>query len=233
MSLTLRVVASRPHSTDAFTEGLLFADRTHLYESTGRYGKSEIREVDLATGKVGRHAALASTDFGEGLARVGSRLLQLTYREHHAWSWSITPFRRRLAFTYAGEGWGLSYSSARSELVMSNGTSRLTLIDPRRFRVVGSTTVTASGRPFVGLNELEIVGTTLWANVFTTDLILRIDLESGDVTGIVNASALRLIAHAPTGDVFNGIAHRPGDPANVLWVTGKNWPKIFQVEIDG
>ncbi|MFN8036049.1 MAG: glutaminyl-peptide cyclotransferase [Acidimicrobiia bacterium] len=231
-ALKVEVLATRPHDRDAFTEGLVFADRSRLYESTGLYGDSELREVELATGRVLRRASLPGKDFGEGLAFSDPRhLVQLTYRENRAWSWATRSFRREKAFTYAGEGWGLARWNARRRLVMSDGSDRLVLLDPRDYRVRGTVRVRNGAAAATGLNELEVVGNTAYANVFPTDSIDRIDLRTGRVTGVVDASELHRAANVPFRDVLNGIAHRPGDPADVLWLTGKNWPVMFQVRV--
>lgn len=225
------VVSTRPHAVDAFTEGLVFADRARLYESTGLYGRSEVRLVDLRSGAVLRRASLDPTEFGEGLAAVGDRLVQLTYREHHAVQWSRDRFERAKAFEYEGEGWGLAYDTKTRRLVMSNGSSTLVARDPKTFAVMGRITVRRAGKPVDGLNELEVVGGVVWANVWPTEEILRIDRKSGVVTGVLDATGLLSPQQRLHADVLNGIAHRRGDPSNRLWITGKLWPTMFEVKI--
>lgn len=212
--LTPSVVAVYPHDPEAFTQGLLFEDG-RMYESTGLYGASTLREVDYRTGRVLRQIALADTEvgrdmqlFAEGLALVddgqgGSRLVQLTWQSQMAFAWDAESFHEAAEpveqYRYKGEGWGLCYDGSR--LAMSNGTSVLNFHAPDGFAMVGeSLMVTLDGNPVVLLNELECVGDDIWANVWLTDLIVRIDSRTGEVTGVVDASLLTASLGAGCGN---------------------------------
>ena len=224
--LTLDVVASAPHDTGAFTEGLLYADG-HLYESTGLVGRSSLREVDPTTGAVIRQRDLPSPYFGEGLALVGQRLIQLTWRSHVAFVWDRTTFNPVGQFRFHTEGWGLCFDG--TSLYQSDGSATLYRRDPGTFALQGTLTVRRSGKPVKNINELECVGDSIYANVWLTDTILRIDKASGRVTGVVDAASLR--RRMPGLDnpdaVLNGIAYDPGQRR--FFVTGKLWPRMFEV----
>lgn len=224
--LTVQVLASVPHDPAAFTEGLLYADG-RLYESTGLVGRSTVREVDPASGAVIRQRALPAPYFGEGLALVGDHLIQLTYRAGVAFVWDRQSFNPAGRFRYAGQGWGLCYDG--TDLFMSDGSATITRRDPHTFAPEGTLTVRRSGRPVTNINELECVGNDIYANVWLTDEILRIDKRNGDVSAVVDASALR--ASLPALDdpdaVLNGIAYDTSDGRFLL--TGKLWPELFAV----
>ena len=181
------VIAETPHDPAAFTQGLEF-DGPALYESTGQFGQSQLRELDPASGAVLRAAPLPPDFFGEGIAIVGDRIWQLTWKNGVAIEWdkaSFTPLRQ---VPMGGEGWGLCYDGNR--LVRSDGTDRLRFHDPTSFAEIGSVPVTYQGKPFTGLNELECVDGQVWANVFPTDLIARIEPATGKVTAVVDAARL-------------------------------------------
>lgn len=223
--LRTEVVSTRPHDTTAFTEGLE-VDDGQLYESTGLEGRSTIQRSDLASGAVQARQGLAPDLFGEGVTLAGDRLWQLT------WKSGVAIFRdpRSLVETgrvsYDGEGWGLCAQPDR--LVMSNGSSTLTFRDRTTFAVLGTVDVTASGVPLTRLNELECTpDRQVWANVWQTDQIVRIDPGSGHVTAIVDASGLLTPRQAASADVLNGIAALPG--TDEFLVTGKLWPTVFTV----
>lgn len=227
--LTVRVIARYPHDREAFTQGLLWHDGK-LYESTGLYGQSSIRRVDLKTGKVEAQAPLQPTLFGEGLALVGDDLVQLTWREGRALRWS----RAALALTgesrYDGEGWGLTFDGRH--LIQSDGSARLTFRDPATLALTSTLEVTDGGHPVSLLNELEVVDGTLYANIWTTDEIVRIDPATGRVTARIDASPLReeLMGQGIADDaVLNGIAWRPETKTFLL--TGKLWPTLFEVQL--
>lgn len=227
--LVAAVLDERPHDPSAFTEGLVIVDGV-LYESTGLQGASSVRAVDPTTGSVRRRADLAPTSFGEGLTAVGpDRLIQLTWKEGIANVWDRATLRRVGEHRYRGEGWGIT-TLDDGRLVMSDGSSSLTVRDPGDFSVLERFTVTRADGPADMLNELEWDGTHLWANRWKTDEIVRIDLACHRVDAVVDASALRrraaVAATAPI-DVLNGIAHEPG--TDRFLVTGKDWPLVFEV----
>jgi len=222
--LDVLVVGVAPHDSQAFTQGLLLHDGV-LYESTGLYNSSSVRAVDPASGNVSRQIALAGTYFGEGLARVGDRLIQLTWQEHTAFVYDLATFGSLGEFAYTTEGWGLCYDGTR--LVMSDGSNTLFFRDPTTFAVIGKVAVMLDGSPLPNLNELECVGRTVYANVWSTDTIARIDPDTGVVTGMIDASGLLTSAERANAEVLNGIAYHPTNGTFLL--TGKFWPKLFEV----
>jgi uncharacterized protein (TIGR03382 family) len=219
------VISVRPHDATAYTQGLILHEGA-LYESTGHYGRSTLRKVDPLTGAVLRQVDLESTLFGEGLARVGNRLYQLTWQERVAIVWDLETFTEVRRLTYDGEGWGLCFDGNR--LVTSDGSDQLTFRDPESFAVTGGIAVTLDARPLTRLNELECVGRRVWANVWTTDTLVEIDPETGAVLTLVQAPNLVPPQRNPDA-VLNGIAY---DPATGRFlITGKFWPSLFEVHI--
>jgi glutaminyl-peptide cyclotransferase len=228
--LTVRVISVRPHDPGAYTQGLLLHDGW-LYESTGRdRGEARLRQVDPVTGVAVREVFLppapdGSTYWGEGLALVGRRLIQLTWLHGVAFVHDLHSFDQIGRYRYEGEGWGLCYDGRR--LVMSDGSSALQFRDPDTFALLGRVDVTESGRPVVRLNELECVGGSVYANVFLTDEIVRIDAQSGAVTARIDAGGLLAPDERAAADVLNGIAYDPD--GGTFLITGKWWPKLFEV----
>lgn len=222
-----RVVRRYPHATDAFTQGLLWHEG-FLYESTGLRGYSTLRRVRLESGEVLERRDLDPELFAEGLALVGDRLIQLTWTEGQAHVWSVDGFRHRRTFSYEGEGWGLCHDGRN--LVMSDGSDRLTFRDPETFRVVRQVSVREGTRPVGDLNELECVNGSVWANVWQTDRIVRIDPRTGHVTAVVNAGGLLTEDERRGADVLNGIAWIPERQRFVI--TGKHWPYLFEIELE-
>jgi glutamine cyclotransferase len=222
--LKVQVLSVRPHDPQAFTQGLVWS-RGKLYESAGMYGASSLREVDAATGAVQRRLDVPPGFFAEGLALVGDRLIQLTWREGSAFVYSVASFERVAELRYEGEGWGLCFDGRR--LVMSDGSDRLTFRDPRTLAATGRVAVRLDGRPLPQLNELECVGREVYANVWQSDEIVRIDPESGRVTAVIAAGGLLAPEERAKADVLNGIAY---DAAKKTFlITGKLWPKLFEV----
>jgi glutaminyl-peptide cyclotransferase len=222
--LKVKVLSTRPHDPDAFTQGLVLDGNT-LFESTGLNGKSSLREVDPKSGKVKRKLDVPSEYFAEGLALVDGRLIQLTWQEEKAFVYNRADFKKVGEFRYDGEGWGLSWDGSR--LVMSDGSDRLTFRDPKTFAVQSILNVTLSGQPARELNELECVDGLVYANVWQTDNILRIDPKTGRVTGVIDASGLLTAEERRKTDVLNGIAWNP--KTKTFLITGKLWPKMFEV----
>ncbi len=222
--LKVKVLSTRPHDAGAYTQGLLIHNGA-LFESTGIYGASSLREIDPQTGAVKRKADVPQQYFAEGLTLVGDRLIQLTWQQQKAFVYKLADFTKVEELRYDGEGWGLCSDGTR--LVMSDGSSRLTFRDPKTFAVLGSVNVTLAGRAIDRLNELECVGGVVYANVWQTDEILRIDPGSGKVTAVIDASGLLSPAESQQAEVLNGIAW---DPAKKTFlITGKLWPKMFEV----
>lgn len=222
--LRVQVVQTYPHDPGAFTQGLVLAG-TRLFESTGLEGRSSVREVDLTTGKVLRQLDVPAPVFAEGLALVGSRLFQITWKHETAYTYDRDTFKRGPTFPYSGEGWGLCHNGR--ELVMSDGSAQLRFRGPETFRTMREVTVREGGRPVDQLNELECVGPHVYANVWMTDRIVKIDQKSGEVVASIDATGLLPAAERYGTDVLNGIAH---DPANdTFLITGKLWPRMFRV----
>lgn len=227
--LGYEIVATLPHDAGAYTQGLLFHQR-HLFESTGRFGASSLRKVDPETGRVLASIALDSAYFGEGLALVGSELIQLTWKSGVALVHDIGTLEGKRQHRYEGEGWGLCYDG--TSLYMSNGSSSLFRRDPTTFDIVSEIAVTRNGRAVERLNELECVGEFVYANVYQTDEIVRIEKSSGRVVGTLDGSALSL-AGRPLGNpdaVLNGIAYVP--ETGVFLVTGKLWPVVLAIRLN-
>ncbi|MEE8522322.1 MAG: glutaminyl-peptide cyclotransferase [Thermoanaerobaculia bacterium] len=223
--LQVKIVAVYAHDPTAFTQGLLW-DGGVLYESTGLYGRSTVRRVDPADGTVLEKTFLDPNFFGEGLALVGDRLIQLTWKAGIALVYELGGLQPVDQYGYNGEGWGLAYDGGE-RLVISNGSSLLTFRDPGDFRWRSTLEVFHEGRPVSHLNELEFAEGDLYSNIWGENLIARIDPDSGQVTAMVDASGLLTAQEARMVDVLNGIAYDP--MSKTFWITGKFWPKIFQV----
>lgn len=224
---TVMVLSERPHDPKAFTQGLVF-DNGLFLESTGLYGQSTLREVDPWTGGVLRETKLPDAHFGEGLAQVGDKLIQITWKEEVAHVYDRATLKKTGEFRYKGEGWGLAYDGVH--LVMSDGSDRLTFRDPETFDVVTSVGVTLRGQPLRMINELEVPpGGSIFANVLGQDAIVEIDPKTGVVTGIINATNLLPPGTRNNQQVLNGIAYDPN--AETFFLTGKNWPKLFEVQL--
>jgi glutamine cyclotransferase len=222
-----KVANTFPHQQGAFTQGLAWHDRL-LYESTGGYGTSALREVNPETGQELRRIPLDRRVFGEGLCVWGDRIYQITWRQGTGLVFDRQTLRVLQQFHYAGEGWGLTHDG--THLIMSNGSSTLQFLDPRTYRVVKRLPVRANGRPLRKLNELEYVGQEIWSNVWHTDRIARISPSTGDVVGWVDLTGLMPRSELRHKEqVLNGIAY---DPENKrLFVTGKQWPKLFEIQL--
>jgi glutamine cyclotransferase len=222
--LKVQIVSTRPHDPSAYTQGLLLHGGS-LYESAGLYGASSLREVDPRTGAVKRRVDLPQQYFAEGLALVGDRLFQLTWQEKVAFVYDRATFEKKGELRYDGEGWGLCYDGRR--LVMSDGSDRLTFRDPATFAPTGGVNVTFSGRPAFQLNELECVDGAVYANIYGSDAILRIDPKTGRTTAVIDAANLLTPEQRSRVDVLNGIAWDP--EKKTFLITGKYWPKMFEV----
>ena len=225
----IAVVQSFPHDPQAFTQGLVYAGG-RLFESTGQVGHSSVREVELATGAVLRRRDVPPPHFAEGLALRDGRLYQLTWQSQRGFVYDAQSLAPAGEFSYAGEGWGLTVTPDGRALVMSDGTATLRFLDPDTFAVQRTLTVTDAGRSVADLNELEWVKGELWANVWLTRRIVRIDPESGQVRGWVDLGSLPLPEHV-TGeeDVLNGIAYDAA--ADRLFVTGKLWSRLYEIRL--
>jgi glutaminyl-peptide cyclotransferase len=222
------IINTYPHDPAAYTQGLVYHEG-FLYESTGLHGQSSLRQVDLQTGKILKKVELEPQYFGEGLTLFDGRAYQLTWQTQYGFIYQIETFQKLKTFSYQGEGWGLTHDG--TSLIMSNGSNQIRYFNPGNFETQRFINVTDGGRPIVNLNELEYINGEIWANVWMTDRIARIDPGSGrviawiDLTGLLPPEA----RPADTGAVLNGIAY-DRDKQRVF-VTGKLWPKLFEIRI--
>ena len=221
------LVKSYPHDSTAFTEGLFLANGA-LYESTGLEGRSEIRRVDLNSGKVLERRVIDPPYFGEGIVNWGDRLISLTWRHRQGFVWTLDGFRPAGQFRYEGEGWGLTQDG--HSLIMSDGTDQLRFLDPDTMAERRRIDVTWQGRPVDRLNELEWVKGEIWANIWYDSRIARIDPATGTVIDWVDIAPLIKAAGVKDPEaVANGIAYDAR--TDRLFVTGKNWPKLFEIRL--
>lgn len=224
---TYRVVNSFPHDTEAFTQGLVFENGT-LFEGTGLYGRSTLREVELETGVVLRSLSLASQYFGEGITIYQDRVIQLTWRSNTGFVYDKDSFQLLQTFRYPTEGWGITHDGVR--LIVSDGTSTLYFWDPVTFEEIGRIEVHDQDGPVSRLNELEYVRGEVFANVWQTDRIARINPQTGRVTGWINLEGLLDSEEGvASAGVLNGIAYDAEN--NRLFVTGKRWPKLLEISL--
>jgi glutaminyl-peptide cyclotransferase len=225
--LSYEVLNSYPHDPDAYLQGLIWYDNG-FYESTGLYGRSTLRRVEFPSGKVVKSIDLDSTLFGEGLTLVGEHLIQLTWQAHRGFVYDRETFKLVREFTYDTEGWGLAYDGRN--LILSDGSSTLTYLDPQTYQPVRKLRVTMNGRPISELNELEFIEGELWANVYQTDLILMIDPATGQVKSFMNLGSIREASERiGNQDVLNGIAY--DSEQKRIFVSGKLWPRLFEIRI--
>jgi glutamine cyclotransferase len=223
---TYQVVKIYPHDREAFTQGLVYLDGA-LYEGTGLAGQSTLRKVRLENGEVLQQHRLDPRYFGEGIAVWGNTIAQLTYTTEVGFVYDRATFKPVKTFSYTCEGWGLTHDGTR--LVMSDGTDTLRFLDPATFKETGRLPVRDGGRPVSQLNELEIVRGEIYANVWQTERIARISPKTGQVTSWIDLSGLLDPRDRVGTDVLNGIAYdAAGDR---LFVTGKRWPKIFEIKV--
>ncbi len=222
---TYNLVKTYPHDSGAFTQGLYLEDGV-VWESTGKNGQSSIRKVDLASGDILKQVDLPENEFGEGVAMVGDKLYQLTWKKGlcHVYDRELNKIKD---FEYQGQGWGLTYDG--THLIMSDGSSRLYFIDPETFENVRMVTV-FSGRKRIGqLNELEYAGGKIWANVWNSESLYAINPSDGKVVGILNLGGLWPLNQRPAEGIMNGIA--VDSATEQIIVTGKYCPSIFEIEL--
>lgn len=226
---TYKVVGSYPHDKKAYTQGLFYEEPGILWESTGQYGLSTLRKVDLTTGKVLQTATLPEEIFGEGMTVIENKIYQLSWKERLAFIYNkenLTllerkPIRRE-------EGWGLTHHNG--QLIMSDGSSYLYFLDPVTLEEKSRMIICDNKQAINYMNEMEMINGELWANIYTTDIIARIDISTGSVTGYIDLAGLLPPGERDvTTDVLNGIAW--DSARNRIFVTGKNWPKVFEIEV--
>lgn len=224
---TYRIMQTLPHDQAAFTQGLIVHDGMFL-ETTGQYGQSSIRRVDIRTGTVKRMERLDDRYFGEGMTVLGGKAYMLTWLTQTGFVYDAKTLKQLSTFTYQGEGWGLTNDG--TNLIMSNGTNMLIVLDPTTYRVVRTLHVTIEGRSLSQLNELEWINGEIWANVWRTNEIVRIDPSSGVVKGVIDCTGiLPQMEMTEATDVMNGIAY--DSTTKALYVTGKNWPHVYQIAV--
>ena len=221
---TYRIINEYPHDTRAFTQGLVYENGT-MYEGTGLLKKSSLRQVELETGNILKIMNLSDEYFGEGVTIFGDRIIQLTWQSNTGFAYNKSDFNQTGEFHYSTEGWGLTTDG--EQLIMSDGTAKLHFLDPETYQEKRSVNVTDNGTAITRINELEYVNGEIYANIWLTDRIARISPETGevlgwiDLTGILNATV--------NADVLNGIAYDMENDR--LFVTGKYWPTIFEIEV--
>ena len=224
---TYRVVHAYPHDSNAFSQGLVYLNG-HLYESTGLKGRSSLREEDLESGRILKYQAIPSRYFGEGLTNWGNTLVQLTWQAHTALVYDLNTFRFLRSYQYPYEGWGLAQDG--KNLILSDGSSKLYFLDPTTFHEVRRITVTDHGSPVDQLNDLEYIHGEIYANIWHQNRIARIAPATGNIVGWIDLTGL-----LPPGSVtdpeavLNGIAY--DSVHDRLFVTGKLWPKIFEIKL--
>ena len=221
-----KVVATYPHDPKAFTQGLIY-DRGDLYESTGLNGQSTIRKVDLETGEVLEVNSLADRYFGEGATIWQDRLIQLTWVSKTGFVYDKETLEEIATFEYPTQGWGLTHNG--KELIMSDGSNVLYFLDPDTFEIVRQIEVTENDTPVTKLNELEFIDGEVWANIWTSDRLVRIDPETGSIKGWIDLTGIYEPQAADRQNaVLNGIAY--DEKEDRLFVTGKLWSKLFEID---
>ena len=225
-SYGFKVVAVYPHDQHAFTQGLT-VENGRLYEGTGQYGASSIRRVNLKTGRVEKIHPIDAQYFGEGIAIIGDKLYQLTWKHGLAFVYDLESFNVLQTLQYPTEGWGLTHD--REHLILSDGSATIRFLDPATFKVVREITVRDGDRPIDRLNELEYIDGEIWSNVWYDDRIVRISPDDGTVLGWIDLSTLYPRSARGGDAVLNGIAYDAD--AKRLFVTGKNWPQLYEIEV--
>lgn len=235
---TVKVLERYPHDAEAYTQGLFFNNGV-LYETTGQYGESSIRKVELKSGRVEKKISLSSKYFGEGSCAVDGKLYMLTWTNRAAFVYDLSSLKYEKTLAYPREGWGLTaipepdkVKYGNAVMVSSDGSSNIYFLD-KELRTVKTLKVTFNGRPLRLLNELEWIDGKIWANVYTTDLIVIIDPSTGSVCGKIDcASLIPQNKRTPDMDVLNGIAVRAGSKGGKdIFLTGKNWPWMFRIQL--
>lgn len=229
-AMSYSILKEYPHDTSFFTQGLMFHNG-NFYEGTGERGHSRLMQIDLATGKVLKQVNLEKEYFGEGIATWGDSLFQLTWEEHKVFVYEVKTFKKIAEFTINTEGWGIT--SNGNEMIVSDGSSNLYFYDPKTFRLLRTQGVYENGELAFNLNELEYINGYVYANQWNMPYILRIDPASGQVLGKADVSEIwqRMRQIDPMAEVPNGIAY--DSVTKKTYITGKRWPKIFEVQFSG
>lgn len=224
---TYKVLEALPHNTTSYTQGF-FYHNGFFYESTGQYGRSLMAKVEIRTGQIVLSQSLERSFFGEGACLLNGRIYQLTWEENTCFVYDANTFQLLGRMRYSTEGWGLATDG--KQLILSDGTSTLYFLNPDTMLPVRQVKVTMDGKPVDYLNELEYIEGEIWANVYTSDVIVRIDPKDGTVLGTIDMkNILPSSLRTGTTDVLNGIAYDAA--THSIWVTGKNWPKVYKIQI--
>jgi glutamine cyclotransferase len=226
MYYTVQILRTLPHDTANFTQGLVYYQGM-LYESTGLYDRSTLQQIDAGTGSAQKSIAVPQV-FAEGLVRWGNRLIQLTWQDHTAFIYNLVDFSKVGQYQYDTEGWGLT--ADQQSLIMSDGSDILYFRDPFSFDILRTVQVTLNDEPLYRINELEYIRGLVYANIWGEDFIVQIDPNTGQVRGMIDARSLRQMQPSLNSQsVLNGIAHNPEQ--DTLFLTGKNWPTLFEVTL--
>ena len=224
---TAKISATYPHDPGAYTQGLII-ENGQLYEGTGRLGSSSLRQVDLVSGSVLKSVPLNGKYFGEGITSLGDKIYQLTWRDNLCFTYDLATLQYKEHFRYPHEGWGLTDNG--TELILSDGSSDIRFLDPNTFKELRRIAVKEGTERIKNLNELEYINGEIWANIWYEDRIARISPTDGHVLGWIDLSSLYPKSlRADRDQVLNGIAQDP--TTKKIYVTGKNWPKLFEIEI--
>ncbi len=224
---SFNVVATYPHDDAAFTQGLVYHDGL-LYEGTGLYGRSSLRIAELSTGDIIEQVGLPDDYFGEGMTIIGDLVYLVTWRENIGFVYSVDDLTEIRSFSYSGEGWGLTHDG--NHLILSNGSSTLSFLDPETFQVVRTVDVTYDDEHVSNLNELEYADGVVYANIWHLDQIVMIEPANGAVIGWIDLDGIQDHLDSTEGiDVLNGIAYNYN--TGRLLVTGKLWPNVFEIEL--
>lgn len=229
-----KIVNRYPHDITSFTQGLVFHDG-FLYEGTGKKGRSTLSKISLKDGKVHQSKKLPSRYYGEGITIVDKRIYQLTYKSNTVFVYDLETFDNLTFHYHPTEGWGLTWDG--KQLILSDGSSKLQFIDPDNFEVLRTLEVTLDGRSITNINELEYINGEVWANIWNTNNIVRIDPATGHINSVLNLNGLvDKTRTGGNGSVLNGIAWLPSEISakegqGRLFVTGKLWANIFEIEI--
>lgn len=230
-NITYNIVAAYPHDTSAFTEGLIWHDNA-LYESTGLEGQSRLMKIDIKNGKPGNSVSLDPSVFGEGITILNDKIYQLTWQNHKVYVYDAKTLKKLKELTWEHDGWGLTNNG--TDLIISTGSSNLYFADPETFKIRKIVGVSDNNGPIGNLNELEYVNGVIYANIYLSDYIVKIDPANGHVVGKLDLSGLRGKAAAQVDtdkdNVLNGIAY--DSTKNSMYITGKNWPLIFEMKFN-
>ncbi len=230
-NINYNIVAVYPHDTGSYTQGLQWINDT-MYEGTGLEGQSRLMKVDLRSGKADKSISLNPSFFGEGITLLNGKIYQLTWQSHKVFVYDAATFKKLKEFTWDHEGWGLTTNG--KDLIVSTGSSYLYFVDPETFKEKNIVSVTDNNGPLGNINELEYVDGAIYANIYETDYIVKIDPSNGHVIGKINLSGLLQKSGKPynpqTTDVLNGIAYDANKKS--FYITGKKWPALFEVKLN-